>query len=843
MIVNRHTSFAAALVFCASTAASLAQPVLVIHGLGDDLSADGTKAAGLVFDNAVEEYVTYVWERGVGYTRVNGLGLSAEPVRGSSDLSVLATGKLNDANWGNLNCFAGYCAFGDCTPGEPLPPPSPCSVPYIAHSWTSATGWVNAGSIERIQDPATGRFYGGTRCDSSTSSANDLSGNGRYIVGGAWTSPLVNSSGAPSFGLCGDLEAFITDRVTGVVSRLPVQPGTTTSRADSVNNDGTVITGYDYGEIIDPEFGPGVGRRICVWTNGVQTLIDDLSNAFSNYPVNGAGTAIVGVVGQNFAQPNFGVEGSVIVKWTRQPNNTWLPQNLGKPVDFNDGINIVPLTGLSVSAVSDDGATVVGTARYGGFFDGFSRAIIWRADVNDGVPMDLMAYIASVDAGSPILRPGFSLTAARGLSADGNAISVSVQDAATTCTPQELGLFTGNHGVVYLNGGPIACDQPRIALSPLDSVSTQYTPFGVALNVFASGTWPMTYTWQREDPQNPGQWLNLTEACSGFPYGGEWDYEGVNKSQLRVGQATCGNGRDGLYRVIVSNSCGTVISDPALVTFVQGTEITQQPANATACPDSFGSMFAVAISNSADLSSQWEIADASNPTVFSPLFDGPNVLPDGRTMDVFGSTGQFLGFTAGSFASPSSYIVRCQFLSPCGNATSETATLTILGQPGISSQPQPVTTCATGPAVFSVTGDGPGPFTYLWQWEPVDAPGVWLNMFEGANTDFSGLVRFAASGAETGSVSLTREAQPDGSLAVIGAVRCVVTDGCGQRSDAAALTVCPADIDCQSGVDGDDVILFFALWDGGDFGADFNGDGGVDGDDVIDFFGRWDSGC
>ena len=50
---------------------------------------------------------------------------------------------------------------------------------------------------------------------------------------------------------------------------------------DSVNNDGTVITGYDYGEIIDPEFGSGVGRRICVWTNGVQTLIDDLSSAFS----------------------------------------------------------------------------------------------------------------------------------------------------------------------------------------------------------------------------------------------------------------------------------------------------------------------------------------------------------------------------------------------------------------------------------------------------------------------------------------------------------------------------------------------------------------------------------
>jgi hypothetical protein len=52
---------------------------------------------------------------------------------------------------------------------------------------------------------------------------------------------------------------------------------------------------------------------------------------------------------------------------------------------------------------------------------------------------------------------------------------------------------------------------------------------------------------------------------------------------------------------------------------------------------------------------------------------------------------------------------------------------------------------------------------------------------------------------------------------------------------------CPADWDGSTGVDGDDVIAFFADWDNNN--ADFNGDGGTDGDDVIEFFAHWDAGC
>jgi hypothetical protein len=56
-------------------------------------------------------------------------------------------------------------------------------------------------------------------------------------------------------------------------------------------------------------------------------------------------------------------------------------------------------------------------------------------------------------------------------------------------------------------------------------------------------------------------------------------------------------------------------------------------------------------------------------------------------------------------------------------------------------------------------------------------------------------------------------------------------------------TSCPADYNNDTGVDGDDVIAFFADWDAGIITADLTGDGGVDGDDVIYFFERWDSGC
>ena len=53
---------------------------------------------------------------------------------------------------------------------------------------------------------------------------------------------------------------------------------------------------------------------------------------------------------------------------------------------------------------------------------------------------------------------------------------------------------------------------------------------------------------------------------------------------------------------------------------------------------------------------------------------------------------------------------------------------------------------------------------------------------------------------------------------------------------------CFADVTNDGGIDGDDVISFFAEWDAAGPCADVDASGGVDGDDVISFFGSWDAG-
>lgn len=52
---------------------------------------------------------------------------------------------------------------------------------------------------------------------------------------------------------------------------------------------------------------------------------------------------------------------------------------------------------------------------------------------------------------------------------------------------------------------------------------------------------------------------------------------------------------------------------------------------------------------------------------------------------------------------------------------------------------------------------------------------------------------------------------------------------------------CYADFNNDGGIDGDDVISFFADWDAGRMCADTDFSGGTDGDDVISFFGSWDA--
>ncbi|MFZ4576464.1 MAG: hypothetical protein ACOYN0_18925 [Phycisphaerales bacterium] len=66
--------------------------------------------------------------------------------------------------------------------------------------------------------------------------------------------------------------------------------------------------------------------------------------------------------------------------------------------------------------------------------------------------------------------------------------------------------------------------------------------------------------------------------------------------------------------------------------------------------------------------------------------------------------------------------------------------------------------------------------------------------------------------------------------------------GAEPKLDLVVDLVDPGDYNADGGVDGDDIIAFFADWDASAASADFNLDGGVDGDDVIEFFAEWDNG-
>ncbi|MFZ4574027.1 MAG: GC-type dockerin domain-anchored protein [Phycisphaerales bacterium] len=155
----------------------------------------------------------------------------------------------------------------------------------------------------------------------------------------------------------------------------------------------------------------------------------------------------------------------------------------------------------------------------------------------------------------------------------------------------------------------------------------------------------------------------------------------------------------------------------------------------------------------------------------------------------------------------------------------------------VVSDPSAVQACANGTAEFSVSVNASNPVGYRWEISLAGNGGPWQALPVGT---VAGVGRFQGSNTEVLGVS---EFGP----AIYGPTarfRCVVTNLCGAVTTASALlTVCMGDYNCDGGVDGDDVIAFFADWDAGLTDADVNRDGGVDGDDVIAFFEKWDRGC
>jgi hypothetical protein len=142
--------------------------------------------------------------------------------------------------------------------------------------------------------------------------------------------------------------------------------------------------------------------------------------------------------------------------------------------------------------------------------------------------------------------------------------------------------------------------------------------------------------------------------------------------------------------------------------------------------------------------------------------------------------------------------------------------------PSVTTQPGDLTLCSNGTGVLSVVASGTDPRTYQWRKDGFDL----------ANGG-------AVSGANTPTLTIS-----PASLADAGTYDCIVTNDCGSvTSNAATLTVCAGDINCDESVDFGDFLAFFNCFDTETPCADIDGNPGVDFGDFLAFFNAYDAGC
>ena len=271
-----------------------------------------------------------------------------------------------------------------------------------AARYVATGGWTQFGGL------------GPSGCDSSLSSAYDISSNGQRCVGLGW-----DGCAASAFLWSPDGGMFELPRI-----------GSSATRADTISGDGTVIGGWDQAS--------NGSRRAAAWFENAKTgeweetlvLESTFGNSAGYGEVNGSngdGSILVGSAD--------GTTDSTSGAFMYLADDGVQMLGLLPPNDF-------PYGGGALD-VAEDGRTVVGYQREG-FGGGQSfRATYWTPETG---LVDLKEHLNGLGAGIPA---GFTLAAAQSISDDGTVI----------CGWGYEGLFFFQDAwVVVLPGGkPVPC--------------------------------------------------------------------------------------------------------------------------------------------------------------------------------------------------------------------------------------------------------------------------------------------------------------------------------------------------------------------------------------------------
>ena len=302
--------------------------------------------------------------------------------------------------------------------------------------------------------------------------------------------------------------AFRADFAAGTLISLG-HTGGEGSRANCVSADGLVVGGWDRSPTTSIDL-PAVWR-IDPGTGTVTPFVlagpDDVGEIGG---CNADGSQLAGASSQFPGQ---------LVRWTWN-GSAYLPEPLGT---IDDGF-------VSVTGMSNDGTVIVGST--GGFFS--QEAFIWTPATG---MTRLRDYLT--ERGITGLPDDASLSAVLSISPDGRALTV--------------GGFFATSGLILLDGGA-PCLQPVALPGPSTTEVSRCNP-SAFLNVSATGSGPFTFQWRKNgEPIAYGPTGTGSTIEPGF----------FSPGQLIIQNA--GASDAGTYDCVISNACGSVVSDPIPLT-------------------------------------------------------------------------------------------------------------------------------------------------------------------------------------------------------------------------------------------------------------------------------------
>jgi hypothetical protein len=192
------------------------------------------------------------------------------------------------------------------------------------------------------------------------------------------------------------------------------------------------------------------------------------------------------------------------------------------------------------------------------------------------------------------------------------------------------------------------------------------------------------------------------QAIGSGPLSYQWRFNGVNISQAVASTLTIGSvqiSNQGEYSVVVANSAGAVLSEPALLVVTSPVRFISQPRSLTLSEGSTAA-FSAAATGASPITYQWR-------------FNGA---------DVSGAVNSTLIVSDVKASQAGNYTVVAR--NSTSSVESQPAVL-IVGQPPIiSRQPSAQTAVVGGTATFTVSAEGTGPIGYKWMFNQQTLPGA-----------------------------------------------------------------------------------------------------------------------